>query len=55
MVSAALTFVILLLFAVVVGTLRERRLNASFDDDLRATAADLQERIRAALRATTAG
>jgi two-component system OmpR family sensor kinase len=45
-VSAALTFVILLLFAVVVGTFAERRLNTSFEDDLRATAADLQEQIR---------
>jgi len=45
-VSAGLTFAILLLFAVVVGAFAERRLNASFDDDLRATAADLQEQIR---------
>ena len=45
-VSAALTFVILLLFAVVVETFAERRLNSSFEDDLRATAADLQEQIR---------
>jgi len=45
-VSAALTFVILLLFAVVVGTFTERRLTSGFDDDLRATAADLQERFR---------
>ena len=45
-VSAALTFLILMLFAVVVGTLTERRLQAGFDDDLRATAADLQDRVR---------
>ena len=45
-VSAALTFVILLLFALVVGAFTEQKLKASFDDDLRATAADLQERIR---------
>jgi two-component system OmpR family sensor kinase len=45
-VSAALTFMILLLFAVVVGAFTEQKLRASFDDDLRATAADLQERIR---------
>ena len=45
-VSAALTFVILLLFAVVVGAFTERRLHSSFDNDLRATAADLQEQIR---------
>ena len=45
-VSAGLTFAILLLFAVVVGAFAERRLNASFDDEVRATAADLQEQIR---------
>jgi two-component system, OmpR family, sensor kinase len=45
MVSAALTFMILLLFAVVVGAFTARKLHAGFDDDLRATAADLQERI----------
>jgi len=42
-VSAALTFVILLLFAVVVGTVAERRVTGSFDNELRATAADLQQ------------
>ncbi|HEY1360173.1 MAG TPA: HAMP domain-containing sensor histidine kinase [Thermoleophilaceae bacterium] len=42
-VSAALTFVILLLFAVVVGTVAERRVSGSFDNELRATAADLQQ------------
>ena len=52
-VSAALTFVILLLFAAVVGTFTERRLRSGFDNDLRATAADLQERIR--LRPTVDG
>jgi signal transduction histidine kinase len=46
-VSAALTFAILLLFALVVGAFTERRLHAGFDDDLRATAADLQEQITA--------
>src|SRR4051794_24919793 len=45
-VSAALTFIILLLFAVVVGVVSERKLHSGFDNDLRATAADLQERIR---------
>ena len=45
LVSAGLTFMILLLFAVVVGAFTERKLHAGFDDDLRATAADLQERI----------
>lgn len=49
-VSAALTFVILLLFAVVVGTFTERKLMSSFDDDLRATASDLQLRFRIAAR-----
>jgi two-component system, OmpR family, sensor kinase len=44
-VSAALTFMILLLFAVVVGALAEQRVRAAFDDDLRATAADLQSQI----------
>jgi two-component system, OmpR family, sensor kinase len=42
-VSAALTFMILLLFAVVVGTVAERRVNGSFNNELRATAADLQQ------------
>jgi two-component system OmpR family sensor kinase len=46
-VSAALTFAILCLFAVVIGLLANQRLHANFDDDLRATAADLQERISA--------
>ncbi len=46
LVSAALTFVILLLFAIVVGAFTEQRLRASFDNDVRATAADLQERFR---------
>jgi two-component system OmpR family sensor kinase len=41
-VSAALTFVILCLFAVVIGTLTEQRIRDNFDDDLRATASDLQ-------------
>ncbi|MGE5636109.1 MAG: hypothetical protein ACM3UV_04100, partial [Nocardioidaceae bacterium] len=45
-VSAALTFVILCLFATAIGALGEHRLRDGFDDDLRATAADLQERIR---------
>jgi signal transduction histidine kinase len=45
-VSAALTFIILLVFALVVGTVSSRKLHAGFDNDLRATAADLQERFR---------
>jgi two-component system, OmpR family, sensor kinase len=46
LVSASLTFVILLLFAIFVGVFTEQRLRSSFDDDLRATAADLQEGFR---------
>ncbi len=46
LVSATLTFVILLLFAVVVGTFTQRKLSSSFDSEVRATAADLQERLR---------
>ena len=46
LVSAGLTFVILLLFALVVGVITTQKLEENFDDDLRATAADLQERIR---------
>ncbi len=45
-VSAALTFVILLIFALVVGALTEQRIKSSFNNDLRATAADLQEQLR---------
>jgi two-component system, OmpR family, sensor kinase len=44
-VSAALTFAILCLFAVVVGALAEQRVRAAFDDDLRAEAADLQNQM----------
>jgi two-component system OmpR family sensor kinase len=44
-VSAALTFMILLLFATVIGALFQQRLHANFDDDLRATAADLEDQI----------
>jgi two-component system, OmpR family, sensor kinase len=42
-VSAALTFVILCLFAVVIGAVAEQRIRDGFDDDLRAAAADLQD------------
>ncbi len=45
-VSAALTFAILMLFALVVGALTEQRVKDGFNDDLRATAADLQEQLR---------
>ena len=44
--SAALTFVILLLIAGVAGFLTARQIRDGFDDDLRATAGDLQSRIR---------
>jgi two-component system OmpR family sensor kinase len=43
--SAAITFAILCLFAVVVGTVAERRVVGGFDDELRANAGDLQDRI----------
>ena len=45
-VSAALTFAILLLFAVVVGTFTVRRLDSSFDSELRSATASLADRIR---------
>ena len=40
-VTAALTFGILCLFAVVIGAVAEQRIRAGFDDDLRATVADI--------------
>jgi two-component system OmpR family sensor kinase len=39
-VTAALTFGILCVFAVVIGAVAEQRIRAGFDDDLRATVAD---------------
>ncbi|HYP47053.1 MAG TPA: HAMP domain-containing sensor histidine kinase [Thermoleophilaceae bacterium] len=45
-VSAALTLVILCLFAIVIGAVAEQRIRAGFDDDLRATAADLQDALQ---------
>ena len=45
-VSAGLTFAILLLFALVVGAFTEQKLRSSFNSELRATAADLQESLR---------
>ena len=45
--SAALTFAILCLFAVVVGTVAERRIVAGFDDDLRASVVELGDRLSA--------
>jgi two-component system, OmpR family, sensor kinase len=44
-VTAALTFGILCLFAVVIGAVAEDRIRDGFDDDLRATAAGLTERL----------
>jgi signal transduction histidine kinase len=44
-VTAALTFGILCLFAVVIGAVAEQRIRAGFDDDLRATVADLTDRL----------
>jgi signal transduction histidine kinase len=44
--SAALTFLILTAFAVVIGLFTGRQVHEHFDDDLRATAGDLQNRIR---------
>ncbi len=43
--SAVLTFGILCLFAVVIGAVAESRIVAGFDDDLRATVADLEQRL----------
>ena len=50
--SAGLTFVILLLFAVVVGVFTGRQVRTSFDDDLKLTAVSLAERIHAARTVT---
>ncbi|MFL5909393.1 MAG: sensor histidine kinase [Gaiellaceae bacterium] len=52
-ISSGLTFVILLLFAVVIGALSQRQVSNSFDSDLRLTAADLQTRFH--LRETLFG
>src|SRR4051812_49688052 len=43
--SAVLTFVILLLFAIIVGIFTSRQVKSSFDDDLRLTTVSLSERI----------
>ncbi len=45
-VSAALTFAILLLFALVVGIVTEDKLRSSADSELRATAADFQSQFQ---------
>ena len=52
MVTAALTFGILCLFAVVIGAVAEQRIRPGFDDDLRATAADLAGPARQLARST---
>ncbi len=44
--TAALTFAILCLFAIVIGAVAEDRIRSGFDDDLRATAADLQDALQ---------
>jgi two-component system OmpR family sensor kinase len=44
--SAALTFLILAAFAIVVGAFTARQVRDHFDDDLRATIGDLQTRVR---------
>jgi two-component system OmpR family sensor kinase len=44
-VTAALTFMILCLFAVVIGAVAEERIRKGFDDDLRATVADIANRL----------
>jgi len=46
--SAGLTFIILLLFAWVIGMFTARQVRTGFDDDLRLAAADLQSQIRVA-------
>ncbi|MEA2331218.1 MAG: two-component system, OmpR family, sensor kinase [Thermoleophilaceae bacterium] len=45
LVTAALTFGILCVFAAVIGAVAEQRIRAGFDDDLRATVADLADRL----------
>ena len=45
LISAGLTFVILMLFALLVGKFAADQVSSSFDDDLRRTAADLEQRL----------
>ncbi|HEX8647851.1 MAG TPA: HAMP domain-containing sensor histidine kinase [Thermoleophilaceae bacterium] len=45
LISAGLTFVILMLFALLVGKFAADQVRDSFDDDLRRTAADLEQRL----------
>lgn len=48
-VTAALTFGILCLFAVVIGAVAEQRIRTGFDDDLRAATADLADKLDAGI------
>src|SRR5207244_11035037 len=45
LISASLTFAILLLFAVVIGVFAGRQVRSEFDDELKVTAADLQQKL----------
>ena len=45
LISASLTFAILALFAVVIGLFAARQVRSEFDDELKLTAADLQQRL----------
>jgi len=49
-VTAALTFMILCLFAAVIGALAEQRISDGFEDDLRATSADLVDELDATIQ-----
>jgi two-component system, OmpR family, sensor kinase len=46
LVTAGVTFAVLLLFAIVIGTFTINRIRSDFDDELRSTGADLAERLR---------
>src|SRR5947208_16728282 len=45
LISASLTFAILLLFAVVIGVFAGRQVRSAFDDELRVTATDLPQKL----------
>ena len=45
LISASLTFAILLLFAIVIGVFAGRQVRSEFDDELKVTAADLQQKL----------
>jgi len=62
LISASLTFAILALFAIVIGLFAARQVKSEFDDELKLTAADLQQSLPVrenrdleALRSATAG